>query len=104
MRAGASEISPGDGSGPLADTVDQARAAGILWITAAGNDREAHWGGVYNNMDDDSFHEFTNGEDANCFTYDGEICSIFFVGMVNIFVRWSDWEDVDEDYDMVFCN
>jgi len=91
---------PGDGAGYLADLVARARSAGILWVTAAGNDRESHWGGVYNNIDVDSFHEFADGNDVNCFTFDGQTCSIFFLGMVNIFVRWSDWEDVDEDYNL----
>ncbi len=91
---------PGDGTGYLADLVAQARAAGILWVTAAGNDRESHWGGVYNNIDDDSFHEFADGDDVNCFTSDGQTCAFLFLGVVNIFVRWSDWADVDQDYDV----
>jgi subtilisin family serine protease len=91
---------PGDGTGYLADKVAQARAAGSLWVTAAGNDREAHWGGVYNNTDGDSFHEFADGEDVNCFSIDGATCSTLFLGAVNLFVRWSDWGDVDQDYDV----
>lgn len=95
--------SPGDGTGFLADVVSQARAAGILWITAAGNDRESHWGGVYSNTDDDNFHEFANGDDVNCFTFTfagGGDCAPFFFGTVNIFVRWSDWQQVDQDFDV----
>jgi subtilisin family serine protease len=91
---------PGDGTGYLADLVAQARAADILWVTAAGNDRESHWGGVYNNTDTDSFHEFADGDDVNCFSFDGQTCAFLFLGEVNIFVRWSDWEDVDQDYDV----
>ncbi|GIK36237.1 MAG: hypothetical protein BroJett011_00700 [Chloroflexota bacterium] len=95
--------SPGDGTGFLADVVSQARAAGILWITAAGNDRESHWGGVYSNADADNLHEFANGDDVNCFTFTligGGNCASFFLGTVNIFVRWSDWEQVDQDFDL----
>lgn len=95
--------SPGDGTGFLADVVSQARAAGILWITAAGNDRESHWGGAYSNTDADNFHEFANGDDVNCFTFTligGGNCASFFLGTVNIFVRWSDWEQVDQDFDL----
>jgi subtilisin family serine protease len=92
---------PGDGTGYLADTVAQARAAGILWVTAAGNDRESHWGGVYNNTDGDSFHEFADGEDVNCFSADGQTCSTaFLIAEINVLVRWSDWTDVDQDYDV----
>ncbi|HXV43454.1 MAG TPA: S8 family serine peptidase [Anaerolineae bacterium] len=94
--------SAGDGTGFLADLVNQARASGILWVTAAGNDRESHWGGVYNNLDGDSFHEFANGDDVNCFTFTllGGGCSTIFFGQVNIFVRWSDWDQGDQDFDL----
>jgi subtilisin family serine protease len=97
---GAYIITPGDGTGIFADLVSQARAAGILWVTVAGNDREIHWGGVYNDIDGDNFHEFAGGGDVNCFTYYGS-CSFPFFGDVNIFVRWSDWDQpVDQDYDL----
>jgi subtilisin family serine protease len=94
--------SPGDGSGFVADVVNQARAAGILWVTAAGNDRESHWGGVYNDIDNDNFHEFANEEDVNCFTFTliGGDCAPFFLGTVNIFVRWSDWQQVNQNFDL----
>jgi subtilisin family serine protease len=98
---GVYNASPGDGTGDLADTVAQARAAGILWVTAAGNDRESHWGGVYNNTDGDSFHEFADGEDVNCFTTDGQTCATaFLIADINVLVRWSDWADVDQDYNV----
>jgi subtilisin family serine protease len=95
--------SPGDGTGFLANLVNQARTAGILWVTAAGNDRESHWGGVYNNIDNDNFHEFANGEDVNCFTFTligGSDCAPFFLGTVNIFLRWSDWQQVNQNFDL----
>jgi subtilisin family serine protease len=100
---GAYISTPGDGTGIFADLVSQARSAGILWATAAGNDRAIHWGGVYNDIDGDNFHEFANGEDVNCFTYPyySTSCDFPFWGNVNIFVRWSDWDDpVDQDYDL----
>ncbi len=100
---GAYIITPGDGTGVFADLVSQARAAGILWATAAGNDREIHWGGVYNDIDGDSFHEFANEEDVDCFTFtllDPTNCYPVFYGDVNIFVRWSDWTNVNQDYDL----
>ena len=90
----------GDGTGYLAEKVAQARAAGILWVTAAGNDRESHWGGVYNNTDLDSFHEFADGGDVNCFTTDGVTCSPLLLAEINVMVRWNDWADVNQDYDV----
>jgi hypothetical protein len=100
---GAYISTPGDGTGIFADLVSQARSAGILWATAAGNDRKIHWGGVYNDIDGDNFHEFTNGDDGDCFIYApySTNCDFPFYGNVNIFVRWSDWDDpVDQDYDL----
>jgi subtilisin family serine protease len=100
---GAYISTPGDGTGIFADLVSQARSAGILWATAAGNDRKIHWGGVYSDIDGDNFHEFTNGEDGDCFIYApySTNCDFPFYGDVNIFVRWSDWDDpVDQDYDL----
>ena len=91
---------PGDGTGYLAELVAKARAAGIVWVTAAGNDRESHWGGVFQDIDGDGRHEFADGEEVNCFSLDGETCSPLFLGDVNLLVRWSDWDAVDQDYDV----
>jgi subtilisin family serine protease len=91
---------PGDGTGYLADLVSRARQAGILWVTAAGNDRESHWGGVYYNADADSYHEFPDGGDVDCFSFDGQTCSFLFLGQFNLLMRWSDWTDVDQDFDL----
>lgn len=102
-------VAPGDGAGPLADLVSQARQAGILWVTAAGNDRESHWGGVYVDSDGNGLHEFGDNQEVNCFTssFEGEDCStigfLVTVGLlerINIFLRWNDWAAVDQDYDL----
>ncbi len=101
--------SPGDGTGPLAGLVSQARSAGILWVTAAGNDRETHWGGLYADNNSNNIHEF-EGEEVNCFS--GSLlgqasCDGFsffivvgLIGQINILVRWNDWTAVDQDYDL----
>jgi subtilisin family serine protease len=91
---------PGDGTGYLADLVSRARQAGILWVTGAGNDRESHWGGVYYNADADNFHEFEDGGDVDCFSFDGQTCSFLFLGQVNLLIRWNDWAEVDQDFDL----
>jgi hypothetical protein len=44
---------PFDGSGPLAQAVDRASAAGILWFNSAGNYAERHWSGVWADADGD---------------------------------------------------
>ena len=37
----------GDGTGPIGAVVSDARAAGILWVNAAGNEVETHWSGTF---------------------------------------------------------
>ena len=51
-------LSPGDGTGFFADLVQSARNSGIFWTTAAGNDREAHWGGAFSDGDGNGNHNF----------------------------------------------
>ncbi len=103
-------VSPGDGTGPMADLVNQAQSAGILWITAAGNDREGHWGGLYQDTNNNKVHEFGDVGEVNCFVspaLEGDACATYsfglivgLVGQLNILVRWSDWEAVAQDYDL----
>ena len=95
-------LTPGDGTGEFADLVQSARDAGILWATAAGNDRESHWGGQYADADFDDVHEF-NGPDkeVNCFGPGGSSCYNIDAGYVlRAYLRWNDWTNVDQDYDL----
>lgn len=45
---------PFDGTGPEAQAVDRAAAAGILWFNSAGNYAELHWAGPWADTDGDS--------------------------------------------------
>jgi hypothetical protein len=44
---------PFDGSGPAAQAVDRAAAAGIAWVNSAGNYAERHWEGSWADADGD---------------------------------------------------
>lgn len=44
---------PFDGSGPAAQAVDRAAAAGIAWVNSAGNYAERHWEGTWADAGDD---------------------------------------------------
>jgi hypothetical protein len=44
---------PFDGSGPLAQAVDRASGAGILWFNSTGNYAEQHWSGPWADADGD---------------------------------------------------
>lgn len=93
-------LSPGDGTGFFANEVTRARNAGILWNTAAGNDRESHWGGSFSDSDGDRYHEF-NGYEINCFG-DSQGCYSIPSGIsLVVFLRWDNWSGpVNQDYDL----
>jgi subtilisin family serine protease len=94
-------LTPGDGSGEFADLVAMAREAGILWVTAAGNDRENHWGGLFQDDDDDHILNFSSTQEINYFgPAPGEIYIIPAGYPISVYMRWSDWEHVDQDYDL----
>ena len=42
---------PGDGTGAINEIIDRASDAGVLWVIAAGNEGETHWGGRWNDPD-----------------------------------------------------
>jgi subtilisin family serine protease len=94
-------ITPGDGTGEFADLVEDARDDGILWVTAASNDREAHWGGLYYDPDADDVHNFNGTQEVNYFGDGaGGVYSINPGYQFAVFVRWNDWTNVNQDYDL----
>jgi subtilisin family serine protease len=94
-------ITPGDGTGEFASLVQTARNAGVLWVTAAGNDREAHWGGAYNDSDGDQVHNFNGPQEINYFgPGDGSGYLIPSGYVFTVAVRWDDWINVNQDFDL----
>jgi uncharacterized repeat protein (TIGR01451 family) len=94
-------LAPGDGSGSLAAMVAQARAAGILWITAAGNERDKHWGGPSQDADNDGYVDYAPGQDINFFGPGNGSAYIIPAGYpITLYARWSDWTNVEQDYDV----
>jgi uncharacterized repeat protein (TIGR01451 family) len=95
-------LTPGDGTGEFANLVQEARNAGILWTTAAGNDREAHWGGSYSDPDVNDIHNFAGTQEINYFgPGNGDAYLIPKNNLIGVYVRWNDWTNVDQDYDLV---
>jgi len=93
-------LTPGDGTGELADLVAAAHDAGILWVTAAGNARQKHWGGAFSDADADDRHEFA-GVNWNHFgAGDGSYYAIPAGEEVRAFLRWDDWGTPTEDLDL----
>lgn len=93
---------PGDGSGKFANLVQEARDAGIFWTTAASNDREAHWGGLYYDPNNDDSHHYNATQNVNYFgPGDGNLYNIPAGNVIRVFIRWDDWTNVDQDYDLL---
>lgn len=94
----------GDGSAPtgsVAEKVEAAEAAGVVYINSAGNSREEHWGGLYDGSGDsplegyEDVHLWASGETINA----GNFCyPKDFQATANL--SWSDWNVVDHDYDL----
>lgn len=88
--------SRGDSSG-AADTpagiVADARAAGILWVNAAGNRAQQHWSGTFSDGDGDGWHEFAPGDEGNTIVIPPGIRSC-------VALKWDGWPGTAVDYDL----
>jgi len=88
--------SRGDGQGPPGTPehmVARARAAGVLWVNAAGNAAEKHWSGVFTDADRDGRHEFSGNDERNRVTL---IAGKSFCAAL----KWDEWPATDENYDI----
>jgi hypothetical protein len=95
---------PGDGTGPLANLVAQARAGGILFAVGAGNLAEASWTGAYHNYQagSDNLHawdgvnrwfNFMGPGDGRCYVYPAGTPLVASL-------HWDDWPLPTQDYDL----
>jgi subtilisin family serine protease len=73
--------------------VADARAAGILWVNAAGNRAEQHWGGTFTDANGNRAHEFAPGDEGNTILLDSgqQTC---------IALKWDSWPVTALDYDL----
>src|SRR5690606_23732515 len=94
----------GDGTampGSVAERVEQAAAAGVLYFNAAGNEREGHWGGLYagNNTSPGGgyvdAHNWGSGN-LNLIPY----CLPAGYPLL-LTLHWDDWTNVNHDYDLM---
>jgi subtilisin family serine protease len=88
--------SRGDGTDPLdtpAGIVADARAAGILWVNAAGNRAQQHWSGTFADADGDGWHEFAPADEGNTLPipWGSRTCAA---------LKWDAWPTTDVDYDL----
>ncbi|MCX5667184.1 MAG: S8 family serine peptidase, partial [Candidatus Omnitrophica bacterium] len=103
---------PGNGTGSFDEVCDEARLAGILIVSAAGNDGNTysidgypigtHWEGVFIDSNYNNIHEFLPGYEYNVVAgfpvQDEEGGSLD--DDVEVMMRWDDWPNAATDYDM----
>jgi subtilisin family serine protease len=86
----------GDDSGGL-DTpsgiVADARAAGILWVNAAGNRAQQHWSGTFADANANGWHEFVPGDEGNTIVVGGGQATCMAL-------KWDNWPVTAVDYDL----
>ena len=93
------DVSSGDGTGFFADQVARVRAAGSLWVTSAGDERQRHWCGDWGNPEDGETLWFSPDDRVNWLRSNGDY--VIPPGTrIQLYLRWSDWEFVDQDYDL----
>jgi len=86
-------VGPYDGTSYIDEAVDEARAKGVLFVVAAGNEALEHWSGNFKDEDGDGFHEFYLKDETNEFlAYKGSI--------IRVFLSWNDWPYSNIDYDL----
>jgi subtilisin family serine protease len=73
--------------------VAAARAAGILWVNAAGNRAQQHWSGTFSDTDANEWHEFAPGDEGNTILLGAgqQTC---------IALKWDSWPVTALDYDL----
>jgi subtilisin family serine protease len=85
-----------DGGGPIGAGVADARASGILWVNAAGNEAMNHWSGTFDPVGPPVHKWAPNGDIGNTFIWPNgeEICGM---------LKWDEWPAAASDYDLVLA-
>jgi Tol biopolymer transport system component len=86
----------GDGTGgpgsPDASAAE-ARAHGVLWVNAAGNDAQDHWSGTFTDSNGNDVEDFAPGDEGNTVVIGSgeQACAS---------LRWDAWPVTSQDYDL----
>jgi subtilisin family serine protease len=92
-------LSPGDGTGFLADLVADVRAQGVVWVAPAGDARLLHWSGAWRSNEADGRLVFAEEENSLWLMRDGQY--LLPPGLqIEAWMSWSDWEQADQDLDV----
>jgi subtilisin family serine protease len=74
---------PGDGTGAINDIINRASDAGVLWVIAAGNEGETHWGGRWYDPDGNGVLNFSGTDEANAARFVPRL-------LVQVELRWDE--------------
>jgi len=89
---------PDDGDGFISEVADDAvQQDGIAWASSAGNEADGHWQGSFSNPDGDQWLNFANSDETN-YLNGGD--SLDAGDEVWITLKWDDWPESDQDYDL----
>ncbi|MGI6367868.1 MAG: S8 family serine peptidase [Anaerolineae bacterium] len=92
-------MASGDGSGAVADLVNRAREAGILWVTGAGDQARRHWSGDWQDPVNGQAFPFDPWVRYNMLSLNGSPEIPAWV-RIEALLRWSDWTEVQQDCDL----
>ena len=96
---------PYNGTGVICDIANDARANGILWVNAAGNQANRHYQGVFADTDGDGWHEYITSPISEV-----NRVSATAGQTISVFLNWDDWgPDANnpascQDYDLYLTN
>ena len=96
-------VAPGDGTGYVAQKVNQATSSGVTVVTPAGNGRAGHYEGNFYNPDagTDSFHNFEGEDELNRIGGGGNEVN----GEYRFTITWSDFDsNFQSNYDLYIYN
>lgn len=86
-----------NGTGVLCDITARAEAAGVQWVNAAGNYRNAHYLGTFTDSNGDLQHEFAAGQNYNTI-------SLTAGSAVSLYLNWEAYPTTTIDYNLELYN
>ncbi|MHB9111812.1 MAG: S8 family serine peptidase [Thermoleophilia bacterium] len=83
----------GNGQGTIDDMVNNARASGIFWAAAAGNQAQMHWSNYFNDTDANNWHNYASDDEGNTIVaQEGQ--------NIDVYLTWDRWPTTNQDYDV----
>jgi len=83
----------GNGQGTIDDMVNNARASGIFWAAAAGNQAQMHWSNYYNDTNANNWHNYATDDEGNTIVaQEGQ--------NIDVYLTWDRWPTTNQNYDV----